>query len=168
MNDRGFTLVELVIAVAALSIILLGVSQFYFTAFSYGRENDAQAYLQRQADIIVDEMARHVRTAKSLEIATCSGVNNALKATQPDYSVYCFYVDGSGKLIENRPSGSWDLLMGSPVSLTVPSFDLCGTTPPSGTFATCQTTSGMAYVSFELKDTYQNSMRFTTTLARRN
>ena len=171
MNERGFTLVELVIAVLLTSIVLLGLGQFYISTARYGAENDAQAFLQRQATIIIDEMTRQIRPAIDLQVNACNGVGYALQATQKDGSVYCFYVDGGGQLLEDRPSGGrWNLLSGSPVSLTVTSFDLCGTTPP-GTFATCQSTAGMAYVSFRLQTVNQKgsmNMRFTTTIARRN
>src|SRR6266542_1404654 len=143
MENRGFTILELLVALAVGSIIVLAMSGMYVFTTRAGIENDAQAYLQRQAALITEEMGRRIRSATALAITTCSGVTNSLQATQADGTVYCFRRESAASgtsLIRDvtppgQPTSSWNLLSGAPVTLTttngptvVGAGALCGTT----------------------------------------
>jgi Tfp pilus assembly protein PilW len=141
MGNRGLTLVELVLGLGLASIILLAVSAVYVFATRTGIENDSQAYLQRQAALIIDEMGRRIRVATTvgatpaLAITTCSGVSDSLQVTQSDGTVYCFRRDSASagiSLIRDhcppdaggnpQPNcaspDTWPLLSGAPATLT--------------------------------------------------
>ena len=177
MNERGFTLVELLIALALGVVVLLGVGTLYRTVAWSSKGDNAQANLQTQATIVVDELRRQVEAASTIErcfsgsdcIAdTCNGVTDFLYVAQPGGSIYCFY-KASGQLMEYREpvgggsSGAWNLLSGSLAPLIVTQFDLD------------DTTSSVANVSFQLQavDSLGGSsaaptMTFTVAIAKRN
>jgi Tfp pilus assembly protein PilV len=158
VNERGLTLLELLIAAALGTVVLLGLGQFYLATVRFGSQSNAQTFLQRQAVIIMDEMAQQIRPATGLALATCGGVVNSLQVTSGG-GTYCFYQSGTG-LSETRPGGTWNLLSGSPVTLQANSATF--TLPDAKTAA----------ISFQLQATTQGGatqiMTFTTTIGRRN
>jgi prepilin-type N-terminal cleavage/methylation domain-containing protein len=166
MNNRGFTLIELLVAVAVGALVLLGIGGFYLSTVRFYGQSNSQAFLQRQASLIIEEMARQIHAACELTDnpgLLCVGCPPpSLSVTQPgvakcDGPTYSFYQSGN-QLFERHPNKSdFNLLSGSPVLLTVISF----TTEllPSKT---------TARVTFELKDNVSNSMKFETALSRRN
>ena len=155
MNDRGLTLIELLVALVIGSFVLLGASGFYLSTVRFTKQSNSQAYLQRQAAQVVDELTRQIRPATALARGTCSADANSLRVTNSS-GVYCFYKSGN-QLLEDRPGGGTsNLLSGSLESLTGNSFT---TTLSSGTKAT---------ITFQIQDTYQNSMTFSTDVSKRN
>jgi len=155
MNERGLTLLELLLALAIGGIVVLGASGFYLSTVRFTDESNSQAFLQRQGTLVVDELARQIRPATALVRGTCNADANSLSVTNSS-GVYCFYKAGN-RLLEDRPGGGTaDLLSGSPVSLTAASF---ATTLSTGTKAT---------ITFQLQDTVQNSMTFSTDVSKRN
>ena len=177
MSQRGFTLVELLIALALGVVVLLGLGTLYRTVAWSEKGDSAQAYLQTQATIVVDELARQVEAASTIERCfpgsdcladTCNGVTDFLYVAQPDGSIYCFYKAG-GQLMEYRDPvgagspGAWNLLSGSLAPLIVTSVDLSGTI------------GEMANVSFQLQAvdllggaSAAPTMTFTVAIAKRN
>jgi len=155
VNERGLTLLEVLLAAALGSVVALGVSSFYVSAQSFSAQSTAHAYLQRQGTLILDEMARQIQPASALTRGTCNADPQSLGITNGG-GAYCFYTSG-GQLTESRPGGGpWNLLAGSPVPFTLSSFT---TTLTGGTRAT---------ISFTLADNAANSMTFTTDITRRN
>lgn len=195
-NQRGVTLVELLVAAVVGSIIILALGGFFVSTARFGRENDAQAYLQRQATLIIDQITSVTRTASDVTVDTCNDVDDALVVSGPDpdspgdFIFNCFYVTPSGQFVRYREktvdasSGTRDLLSSSLVSLRVVSLtrspdallflDLCGTPSAEGTYSppylTCQTTAEMAYVTFKLEAPNEGGMNmtFTAAIGRRN
>jgi prepilin-type N-terminal cleavage/methylation domain-containing protein len=159
MNERGFTLLEILIAMAIGTVILFGVSGFYLSALRFNAEASSQTHLQRQGALVVDEMSRQIRPATALAITTCSGVANSLQVTNPTpgggSQTLCFRKSGSQLLEDHAGGGSRDLLWGSLSPLTVNSF--------SATLVGSAVT-----ISFQLADNQLNQLAFTTTLAKRN
>lgn len=195
MGNRGFTLVELLVALAAGTIIILGMSSFYVFTTRAAIENNSQAYLQRQAALIIEELGRQIRPASTLAIVACSGVANSLRVTQSDGSVYCYRRDsaasGTGLIRDFTPPGggagstqTWNLLSGAMATLTTangPTVDgggNCGTTagfcPGLTGFAPAITNAGKrATVTFRLRYQFPETqsfqtMTFTTDISKRN
>ena len=197
MSQRGFTLVEVVVAAAALSIVLLGVGTFYLSSIRIEEENTAQTFLQRQATIVMDEMRKQVERActdlavpgspcptapPAPLVLGCGGVPDSLQVSVPapgGIEVYCFKRDSSPngtRLLVDRPGGNqWNLLSGAPATLTTTT----GTCPDAGGF--CPTlivnnntakTLGAAItlrLRYRIPETSSfQTMTFTTTLAARN
>ena len=156
MNERGTTLIELLIAMVAGSVVLLGIGSFYVATLRASHQDSAQTFLQRQGVLIIDEMARQIRPATALTRGGCNADANSLQATQVingNPVNFCFYKNGT-HFNEDRPgSGTANLLVGSPVPLTLSSF-------VSSPIINGKATT----ISFQLQDNAQNSMMFTTTL----
>lgn len=148
MNARGFTLLEVLVAVAIGSVILLALGKLYVSAIYWHRLDEPVSYMQRQGAIIVDELARHIRAASSNASnpmkcspagcdpianqgpATC-GVDPSLQITNPDplpngesAGDYCFRLDttGGNQFIRARSGGGQSNMLregGSLAALTV-------------------------------------------------
>jgi Tfp pilus assembly protein PilW len=122
MNNKGVTLVELLVACAAATIIVLAVGSFFVAIARLQDTRDGQVYLQRQGTFIIEEMARQVRPATALAIATCSGVANALQVVNAS-GTYCFYQSTTSPypILEDRTIGgatnTMNLLTGPPVTI---------------------------------------------------
>jgi prepilin-type N-terminal cleavage/methylation domain-containing protein len=155
MNERGLTLIELLVALAIGSFVLFGASGFYLSTVRFTEQSNAQTYLQRQAVLVVDELTRQIRPATALARGTCNADANSLRVTNSS-GVYCFYQSGN-QLLEDRPGGGTsNLLSGSLASLAANSFT---TNLSGGTKAT---------ITFQIRDGYQNSMTFSTDVSKRN
>ena len=134
MSERGFTVLETLLAAAVLGFVMLGVGLFYVSSVRMEQENNAQIYLQRQATLIINEMTKQIgeATASSIVIP-CSGggTPDSIEVTN-SRGTYCFHRDGAGSgLLEDRPGGQWDLLrLGSPARLTTTT----GACPDEGGF----------------------------------
>ncbi len=158
-DNHGTGLVELLISILIGAVLLLGISSFYLSSVRFYDQSSSQTYLQRQATLIIDEMARRIRFANGLvgnPPSDCPAVPS-LKVTQPDLTgFYCFYQSEDG-LLERLPDGSdFDLLKGPPVSLTLANLSF---TVVGGKRAT---------INFQLNDDRGNTMAFTTDLATQN
>ncbi len=63
MNERGITLLELLVTLVVGSVVLLGAGSFYVATSRASRQDSAQTFLQRQGVLILEEMARQIRSA---------------------------------------------------------------------------------------------------------
>jgi hypothetical protein len=184
MSERGVTLLELVVALGAGTVVLLAAWTWYGNVVWSSKVDDAQAYLQDQATIVVAELTRQIEAASTIAacasgsdciVPTCNGVASFLYVAQPDGTVYCFYTAG-GQFVQYRQtpggsSGVWNMLSGSLTPLIVTNFDFCGAPP----YATCQTTTDIAYVSFRLQapellggSAAAPTLAFSVAIAKRN
>ena len=153
MDNRGFSLIELLVALAATVVVILGASAFQISALRFSHQSSSQASMQHQGAMALEEMGRHIRSATALTRGTCNADSNSIEATNSS-GVYCFYRSGT-QLLEARPTGTFDLLSGSLAPLTVTSF----TSVLSGTRAT---------MTFQMQDDQQNSLKVSTDISRRN
>ena len=104
MSERGFALLELLVASAAGVIVLLGVGAYYLTTVRFGNEGTAQISLQRQASMVIDEAARQIAPATLLEYpVACGGDANGLRATN-SCGTFCFHRESAtgSQLLEDR------------------------------------------------------------------
>ena len=66
------------------SIVVLAVAGFYLSAVRFSAEGTAEAGLQRQGQLVLDEIARQLRPASSVTTnATCNGTTRALRVARP-------------------------------------------------------------------------------------
>jgi prepilin-type N-terminal cleavage/methylation domain-containing protein len=142
MSERGFTILELLVALACASLVLAGIGFFGLTMTRFGAQATDQTGIQRQAAMIMDEMTKQIEPAgctptnpgcAPLQITTCSGVANSLRVTSPDVDgapqSFCFRRNVAGeprasdlantKLVRDREKppgtllGTFDLLSGA-------------------------------------------------------
>ncbi len=139
VGEQGYTLIEVFIAAAIGIFVLLGVGSLYVSALRFYEEGSAQTEGQRQAMLVLQEMAKQILPAEALLLDTCSGVPDSLRVTNADGD-YCFYQDAQDQLLEDRPSpgGTLNLLRGAlaPLTLTPGSLTFCFDPPD------CSATSG--------------------------
>jgi len=94
MNQRGFTLMEVLLAALIGAVVLLGIGSFYISMVNaYKRGND-QALLQRQATMIQDELARQILPAYGVASGPCGGgttTTDSLLVNLPDGKLRCFF-----------------------------------------------------------------------------
>ena len=190
MSERGFTILELLVAAFIAAVVVIGAGSLYLLSARVERENAAEMFLQRQAKFVMDEMMKQIGGACACggtttpcnapcaamsATATCSGVPNSLQVTQPNGAVYCFHRDASGTgLMEDRPGGqNPNLLSGSPVTLSTTAGACAANT--GGFCASLVTTNDgtpvAATVTLRLRfqlgtDSYQ-TMTFSSTIAAR-
>jgi len=110
MNERGTTLVELLIATVVGSVVLLGIGSFYVATMRASHQDSAQTFLQRQGAMIIEEMARQIRPATALS-GNCNGANS-LQVINSN-GTFCFYRDSTSAQLRGGPGGTANLLVGS-------------------------------------------------------
>ena len=133
-SQRGFTLLEALVASFVGSMVLLGFSTFFGWMVGIGQEIPSELAVQRQATLILEEMGRRIRTGKSTTVTrgACKPTDpHSIGVTLPSppypaVVTYCFYRSGNG-FREDRTSGgttvSFDLL--SPSSLILTNYASC-------------------------------------------
>ena len=78
-KDKGFTMVELIVAIAIFSIVITIVVSLFMTALKGYRKNLALQNVQDNARFIVDFIAKELRMA-----TINSGTSNSLNITRSD------------------------------------------------------------------------------------
>ena len=165
MNQRGVTLIELLIAGFMGSIILLAFGSLFVEMVRIGRYGNAQASLQRQGTLIQEELARRILPAVGLLPGSCGPADATASlqvALEGDFR--CFYQQGQN-IFECQFTSSntlcvsntvRDLLSGSPVPMQARNLTF---TPEEGTSVA---------VSFQLTDGVLDPIMFATRVTIRN
>lgn len=104
-SQRGFTLVELMVASAIGVIVLLGSMSMYLATTRAFAQSSSQVVLQRQGTLAVQQIAQQLRRASTLGTACAPAgttgrsllvtINNTVPASLADAGTYCYYA-GSG------------------------------------------------------------------------
>lgn len=63
MNNKGFTFIELIIALTIFSVIALGIYSTFSTGLITWRRGESSGRLEQQARFILDKMAKELRNA---------------------------------------------------------------------------------------------------------
>jgi hypothetical protein len=127
--QRGFFLLELLVA-AMLTTVVAGAlfSAYLATTRSFG-ESSAQAALQRQGTLVLEEIGRQVRGAMewksgtksipALESEMCNGNPRSLWVRTSNDKEMCFYASDEGALCEYRDGKCRNLLAGGLKTITL-------------------------------------------------
>ena len=175
MGSRGFTILELLVAVFAATMVLGGIASLFVYSQRVAYGSQSQAFLQRQGAFVMNEMTQRIRTASALTRGACKasdpnsiGVKNTNVPPPPNNnSPYCFYRSGD-QLFMDTNAGTWNLLSGTATSLAVTEFTTLGDPTGSPPTSTCTTSCMMVTISLQISDNRGNAMTFSTDLARRN
>jgi prepilin-type N-terminal cleavage/methylation domain-containing protein len=139
-SQRGFSLLELLVATMVGTIVAGGLLSLYLaTTRSFG-ESNAQAVLQRQGALALEEIGRQVRRAVgpgAISLATCNGNGRSVQVATPAGNV-CYYANSDGALCEFWGTTCRNLLAGglkTVVLLTQPATPdpRCPSGIPAGT-----------------------------------
>jgi len=126
VNDRGFTLPEVLVAALVGSLVLVATGSLYVAALRAGREDESLAYLQRQGTLILEEIGRRVRPATTVQgppnqPAVCGGIAGSVRLDVAGH-VWCFRLNAANgdQLIEDvADGGAFNMLSGAPFAMTV-------------------------------------------------
>ena len=113
-SQRGFTLVELLVATAVGAVVVGGLFSLYLATMRSFEESDAQVVLQRQGALALEEIGRQVRGAVgpgAISLAICNGRADSVQVATAAGNV-CYYADGAGALCEFRGTACRNLLAG--------------------------------------------------------
>lgn len=128
-EQRGFSLVELLVAAMLATVVAGGLfSAYVATTRSFG-ESSAQAALQRQGTLVLEEIGRQVRGAieqsggtppppPALSVATCDGNPGSLWVRTAAGDI-CYYARADGALCEYRGITCRNLLAGGLKTITL-------------------------------------------------
>ena len=187
-DQRGLSLIELLVGSALATVVAAALFGAYLATTRSLGESSAQAALQRQGSLALDEIARQVRGATGAVISTtvCNGHPNTMIvrtiADNPAIAAdVCYYGEPSGRLCEvrNQPGPCRDLLAGGLTRIvlltqTTPPDPRCLPSVPAG--APCfsvtrhPTRQGQVDVDFAVRDDNgdldgRNVMRFAMSVA---
>src|SRR5437879_13757890 len=108
MRQRGYTLLEVLVAAAIGAAVAVGLSGFFMATLRFGKDTDAQVALQRQGTAIAEELGRRLRQADGSPkiedpaapplITSCLRLSTSdlvLVIGNPDGSATCMYRDTS-------------------------------------------------------------------------
>ncbi len=107
--SKGFTLVEICIAIAILGIFIAGGAVFFTKIYSLWLDNADQIEIQQNARIAMDEMSKYIRQASSPTVTNSVFIDNY--GTEPASSRIRFhlidwttiqYYQRDGKLYRSR------------------------------------------------------------------
>jgi hypothetical protein len=110
-GERGLGLVELLVAVFAASVVLLGLATMYLGSARVFGESTARAALQRQGSLAVEEIGRRARTATPPNAISlgCNARPVSVRINGPSGPI-CYYPGPAGELCEDTGAGCRDLL----------------------------------------------------------
>ena len=93
VNNRGHTLVELLVVSLVGIVILLGLSGLYLSTLRFYDQSSSQTHLQSQGTLIINEMSRRILFASRLvqDPPTNCPATPSLRVNQPGVTgFYCF------------------------------------------------------------------------------
>ena len=146
-NQRGITIIEVLVTTLAASFVFLGVGSLYVATTRTFAESTSQASLQRQGTLVLQELGQRIRSGVGsipMRSVVCNGQANSVQVTTVDYGTLCYYAGltgtaDAGKLCEYAVGGNAgcrDLLYGAlqsgaatPVRLLIQSAEPAGPSP---------------------------------------
>lgn len=110
---KGFTLIEMLVAVAILGLVVLASTSLFFTALKGKRKTESLVIIKQSGDYALQVMTKKIRNAQDLP--SCS--SNQINITNPDNSSTTFECetalcstgieyDGTCLVSENLQAGS--------------------------------------------------------------
>lgn len=172
MNQRGFTLMEVLVAGLTGAVVLLGIGSFYISMVNAYKQGNDQAFLQRQATMVQEGLARKILPAYGVTSGPCGGgttSTNSLLVNLPDGKFLCFYqqADQMSECDVANPTATTicvpgtvrNLLGGSPTPLRVSGVVFqreAGGSSVAITFQLQDAKLALAPVSFGMRVTVRN------------
>lgn len=100
-KNKGFTLVELLVAVAILSVVLVSITSMMVTGSKSFAKGNADAEMQREAQLVVDQI-------EDMVIDTNGGVDFVATAQQKELVLYNKIPDGAGSYNYTKEVVTWN------------------------------------------------------------
>jgi prepilin-type N-terminal cleavage/methylation domain-containing protein len=122
-NNKGFTLMEILVSVGILSIVATLLAQVLFTTVHVNKKTEILSNIKQDGNFALDVIGRMVRSAKSIDVCA----NNDLEIRNPDNNVTtitCFS-DGKAARVASVSGSGTVYLTGSTVTLDPGGTDVC-------------------------------------------
>jgi type II secretory pathway pseudopilin PulG len=112
-NERGFTLLELLVATLSAGIVILGLASLYLATTGAFAQSASQASLQRQGTLTLDQVSQVIRRGNTLTTGcapagTTGGSVGVTVTTVPALPTldgfYCYY---AGNGANGAPAGAF-------------------------------------------------------------
>jgi prepilin-type N-terminal cleavage/methylation domain-containing protein len=132
MNQRGFTLVELMVALTTLAVVLGGVYALQQQGLNTYLMGWGRVEAQQDARVALDLLIRELRSATSMTTVTgCdAGTSDitfwAFDDQNPTGNPVTLRYRLNGTNLERTKAGTMTILIGGVVSLTIKCFDAAG------------------------------------------
>lgn len=103
-DERGFTLIEILIAAAISVLIAIAAGSLYLSARRGLEYSSTEAYLQRQGTWIEERITRELKSAASIQVTKCREISPASSPAMADNKsiLYSLYYPGRA-----TPSEYW-------------------------------------------------------------
>lgn len=164
-TSRGFTLVELLISISVIGILIVGITDFYFTILSFRIKNQTIAEVELQGTSTMRLLSQRIRNAESITSPAIGTSNNLLTLAMASDAIDPTIVDNSSNRLRITEGTQ------SPVFLTGTSVSLSNLT---FTNLSRVSTPGIVRISFTLTradktgtNQYDYAKTFTTSAALR-
>jgi prepilin-type N-terminal cleavage/methylation domain-containing protein len=95
-DDRGFTIVELLVVSMVFLLIAFGAASLYLSARRGLDYSSAEAFLQRQGTLIEERLTEELKSATSVQVTKCREISPASTPVMPANTsiVYSRYYPG--------------------------------------------------------------------------
>jgi prepilin-type N-terminal cleavage/methylation domain-containing protein len=113
-SQRGFSLLELLVAAMAGTLVLAGLFSLYLATARSLAESNTQIVLQRQGALAMEQIGRQVRGAvgpDAISLVTCNETANSVQVATAAGKV-CYYAGSDGALCEFWGTRCRNLLAG--------------------------------------------------------
>jgi len=165
MNERGYTLVELILYVVVVSALLTGVTSFFGLAVDSRIKNQSMNEVNQQGDAVMDQIAGTIRGASTITSPAPGATASALTVTVPTgANSPTVYDVASGVLEIKEGTAAYVPLTNSKVQVTALTFK---NVSRSGTDGAIQVNMTLARINNSGRNEYDYQKTFTTTVALR-
>ena len=139
INRKGFSLIEMMVALGILSLIIIGLVTFFSGGTRAWVTGQYQLEAQRNARLAIDRIAREIREGKevksgSSEVAITVNIPEFKTdtGTIPSYELTYSFSDINNTIVRIKNLTTPNLLIDNVQSLTFTYFDSGGNSVPSG------------------------------------
>jgi type II secretory pathway pseudopilin PulG len=102
-DQRGTVLMELVVAASIIAVVMAAIGFYFVYHIGTVDGGRAQLKLQRVGSLLMEEMARDIRTGRATDLVEDGAFHPALTITYPDTTTWCFSFDSANEDILEGP-----------------------------------------------------------------
>lgn len=94
-NQQGFTIIELLVAIAIFGIAIVAATNLYFTSLKTKKRTESLYTVRQTGDYALSVMVNMIRNARSIESACNGESSSTITITNPDFGQTEFSCSGN-------------------------------------------------------------------------